>query len=57
MPELHEYQVIASDGNDFTDMFWSTRPDWERGTFAGAVGCAPVDRLRDYPEYTDIIHG
>ncbi|MBO6293488.1 MAG: metallophosphoesterase [Selenomonas sp.] len=57
VPELHEYQVIASDGNDFTDMFWSTRPDWERGTFAGAVGFAPVDRLRDYPEYTDIIHG
>ena len=57
VPELLSYQVVASNGRDFTDMFWSTRPDWERGRFTGAVGFPPVDRLRDYPEYTDVIHG
>jgi predicted MPP superfamily phosphohydrolase len=57
IPELQEYQVAASQGSSFADMVWSTRPDWERGTFTGAVGFAPVDRLRSYPEYTDVIHG
>lgn len=57
VPELQEYQITASNETDFTEMFWSTRPDWEKGTFRGAVGFAPVDRLRDYPEYTDVIHG
>ena len=57
VPELLSYQVVASNGRDFTDMFWSTRPDWERGRFTGAVGFPPVDRLRDYPEYPDVIHG
>ena len=57
VPELQEYQITASNETDFTEMFWSTRPDWEKGTFSGAVGFAPVDRLRDYPEYTDVIHG
>ena len=57
VPELQEYQVIATNGNDFADMFWSTRPQWEKGTFTGAAGFAPRDRLQDYPEYTDVIHG
>lgn len=57
VPELLSYQVVASNERDFTDMFWSTRPDWERGRFTGAVGFLPVDRLREYPEYTDVIHG
>lgn len=57
VPELLSYQVVAENERDFTDMFWSTRPDWERGCFTGAVGFPPVDRLRDYPEYTDVIHG
>lgn len=57
IPELQEYQVIATNGNDFADMFWSTRPQWEKGTFTGAAGFAPEGRLRDYPEYTDVIHG
>ena len=48
---------MAENERDFTDMFWSTRPDWERGRFTGAVGFPLVDRLRDYPEYTDVIHG
>ena len=57
VPEVKEYQVTASNETDFTEMFWSTRTDWEKGIFTGAVGFAPIDRLRDYPEYTDIIHG
>ena len=57
VPELMEYQVTAYNETDFTDIFWSTRPDWEKGTFSGAVGLPPIDRLRDYPEYTDVIHG
>ena len=57
VPELQEYQVIATNGNDFADMFWSTRSQWEKGIFTGAAGFAPADRLRDFPEYTDVIHG
>lgn len=57
VPVLYEYQITAENEVDFADMLWATRPDWERGTFSGAVGFAPVDRLRDYPAYTDIIHG
>ena len=57
IPEVKEYQVTASNETDFTEIFWSTRTDWEKGKFTGAVGFAPVDRLREYPEYTDIIHG
>lgn len=57
VPELKEYQVTAFNETDFTEIFWSTRMDWERGNFAGAVGFAPIDRLREFPEYTDIIHG
>lgn len=57
VPELMEYQITATDGESFVEIYWSTRPDWERGTFSGAVDFKPVDRLRAYPEYTDIIHG
>ncbi len=57
IPELKEYQITACNETDFTEIFWSTRNDWEKGTFTGAVGFAPVDRLREYPEYTDVIHG
>ena len=57
VPVLYEYQITAENEVDSADMLWATRPDWERGTFSGAVGFAPVDRLRDYPAYTDIIHG
>lgn len=57
IPELLEYQITACSETDFTEIFWSTRKDFERGTFTGAVGFAPVDRLREYPEYTDVIHG
>ncbi len=57
VPELQEYQVTAYNETDFTEMFWSTRPAWEKGTFTGAVGFAPRDRLREFPEYTDVIHG
>lgn len=57
IPELKEYQITACNETDFTEILWSTRRDWEQGTFTGAVGFAPVDRLREYPEYTDVIHG
>ena len=57
VPELSEYQVTAFNETDFTEMFWSTRTDWERGSFTGAVGFAPKERLREFPEYTDVIHG
>lgn len=57
IPEVKEYQVTAYNENIFTDIYWSTRADWECGSFTGAIGFAPVDRLKDYPEYTDIIHG
>lgn len=57
VPELFEYEVTAKNELDFTEMLWATRPDWERGQFSGAIGFPPVDRLRDYPKYTDVIHG
>ena len=57
VPELKEYQISAFNGLNFTDINWSTRSEWEKGIFTGAVGFAPVGRLREYPEYTDIIHG
>lgn len=57
IPELQAYQITAYNETDFTDMFWSTKEDWLRGNFTGAVGFEPVGRLREYPEYTDVIHG
>lgn len=57
IPELKAYQVTAFNETDFTEIYWSTHKDWQRGTFTGAVCFAPVDRLREYPEYTDVIHG
>jgi UDP-2,3-diacylglucosamine pyrophosphatase LpxH len=57
IPEVKEYEVTASKETETTHIFWSTQRDWLRGTFTGAAGFAPVDRLREYPEYTDIIHG
>lgn len=57
VPVLDEYQVTATNGTDNAEIFWSTKPSWEKGRFTGAVGFAPVDRLREFPEYTDVIHG
>ncbi|SEI78445.1 3',5'-cyclic AMP phosphodiesterase CpdA [Propionispira arboris] len=57
IPELQEYQISAFNETDFTEMFWSTQEDWQRGKFTGAVGFEPIDRLSDFPEYTDVIHG
>lgn len=57
IPVLQEYGVSASNVANVTSFYWSTRSQWEQGTFTGAIGFAPVDRLRDYPEYTDVIHG
>ncbi|WPC42552.1 metallophosphoesterase family protein [Clostridium sp. JS66] len=57
IPEVFEYQVTASRQNNFTEMIWSTRNDWEKGEFLGAVGFQNVDRLKTFHEYTDVIHG
>lgn len=57
VPELLLYQVTAATEKNFTEMYWSTRTAWEKGTFTGAVGFAPFERLKDFPEYTDVIHG
>lgn len=57
VPELCSYEVSAAYGTLRANLVWSTRAQWERGTFTGATDFPPVDRLRDYPEYTDIIHG
>ena len=57
IPELVSYEVSAEYGRLRASLIWSTRAQWERGTFIGAADFPPVDRLRDYPEYTDIIHG
>lgn len=57
IPELSEYQVTASIENNFTDIIWATRSDWEKGKLTGAVGFEPIDRLKTFDEYTDVIHG
>ncbi|WP_196602004.1 metallophosphoesterase [Pectinatus frisingensis] len=57
IPKLQEYQAVFYNDNNIARIFWSTREDWEKGTFSGAVGFEPVDRLRNFPEYTDVIHG
>ena len=57
IPELRSYEVAAAYEDVCAKIVWSTRAQWERGTLTGAAGFPPVDRLRDYPEYTDIIHG
>ena len=56
-PRVNYYEVVASNGLETTKFSWATRPDWEKGTLSGAVGFEPADRLRDFPEYTDVIHG
>lgn len=56
-PGVEYYEVTADNGMDVANMLWSTQPAWEKGTMTGAVGFDAPDRLRDYPEYTDIIHG
>ena len=56
-PAVNSYEITAFNGTDTASMVWSTRPSWEKGQFIGAVGFDPVDRLREFPEYTDVIHG
>ena len=55
--EIFEFGKQASDGKYTREFFWSTNADWQQGKFKGAVAIPPVDRLKDFPEYTDIIHG
>lgn len=57
IPELISYEAAAVHGSVRANVVWSTRAQWERGALSGAAGFPPVDRQRDYPEYTDIIHG
>lgn len=56
-PEIFEYNVSVTDGTYFSYFYWGTYADWARGKFTGAVHIPPEDRLAQYPEYTDIIHG
>ncbi|WP_156989897.1 metallophosphoesterase family protein [Caproicibacter fermentans] len=57
IPRLREYRITASNGRTNASVVWATRRDWEKGEFEGAVGFEPVDRLRVFDEYTDVIHG
>ena len=45
VPELHHYQVRARLGDKLADLTWGTRADWEKGSFEGALGFEPPDRL------------
>ena len=45
VPELHHYQVRARFGDKLADLTWGTRADWEKGSFEGALGFEPPDRL------------
>ena len=56
-PEIFEYNISVTDGTYFSNFYWGTSADWSRGNFTGAVHIPPEDRLAQYPEYTDIIHG
>jgi len=57
IPELNEYKILASSNQIVTEITWGTRADWERGNSEGAIGFEPSDRLKDFDEYTDVIHG
>ncbi len=56
-PELHEYKIGAISNQIITQLTWSTRVDWEKGEFDGAIGFEPLDRTKVFDEYTDVIHG
>ncbi len=56
-PAVNSYEITAFNGTDTASMVWSTRPSWEKGKLVGAVGFDPIERLREFPEYTDVIHG
>ncbi|MCR5175374.1 MAG: metallophosphoesterase [Anaerovibrio sp.] len=55
--DVEAYEVEAANKIDVATMIWSTKPSWLKGKMSGAVGFKEDDRLRDFPEYTDIIHG
>lgn len=57
IPKLQEYHLTFLQENKSSEIIFSTRADWEKGTFTGAIGFEPVDRLKEFPEYTDVIHG
>lgn len=56
-PEIFEYNISVTDGTYFSNFYWGNSADWSKGNFTGAVHIPPEDRLAQYPEYTDIIHG
>ena len=56
-PVVESYEVATTNGVDESTMVWSTRPSWEKGRMLGAIGFESPDRLREFPEYTDVIHG
>jgi len=57
IPELSEYKIVASSHQVITELTWGTRVDWERGSMEGAIGFEPLDRMKVFNEYTDVIHG
>jgi predicted MPP superfamily phosphohydrolase len=57
IPQLEEYRATAFRGGEESTLVWATRYDWEKGKFEGAIGFQPVDRLKTFDEYTDVIHG
>jgi predicted phosphodiesterase len=57
IPELNEYKVCAASDGIVTKMTWGTRVDWEKGDFEGAIGFEPLNRTKEFEEYTDVIHG
>ena len=45
IPVLDEYEITAVRDGGMSRVLWSTKTDWEKGEFKGAVGFIPEDRL------------
>jgi len=56
-PALNQYEIMASADHITIKFGWGTRVEWERGSMEGAVGFEPLNRLKIFDEYTDVIHG
>jgi predicted phosphodiesterase len=57
IPVLDEYEITAFRDGDMNHVLWSTKTDWEKGEFKGAVGFIPEDRLdKDGVSGVDFYH-
>ena len=57
IPVLDEYEITAVRDGDMSRVLWSTKTDWEKGKFSGAVGFIPEDRLdKDGVSGVDFYH-